>query len=107
MNNDTISILTVESDQPASGGEMGIFHRQSPENLVVREIGAGVIATNLSRLCGTLSGVLENVKTSPGAYSLQEVTISAEITAEGNLNIVGVAQVGGSGKGAISMTFRR
>jgi hypothetical protein len=105
--NDTISVLTLESDEPVSGEEMGIFRRRSSQALVVKEIGVGVIANSLSRLCETLSGVLENVKAPPGAYSLQEVTVSAEISAQGNVTVVGVAQIGGSGTGAISMTFRR
>ena len=107
MNDDTIRVLTVEPGQPDPGQEMGIFGRRSAEDLVIREIGAGVIATNLSRLCESLSGVLERVNTPPDGYALQEVTISVEITADGSVNIVGVAQVGGSGKGAISITFRR
>lgn len=60
------------------------------------------LRANLGEICSGLNQVLTNIK-EVGKFRLQEVTIQVEVTAEGGVNLIGTATLGG--KGAITLKF--
>jgi hypothetical protein len=105
MSDQSIAVVTVAQETESAEGEMGIFRRKSTDRVVVREIPIRILAQSVSKLCSSLGQVLENADTNVGPYGLHEVTISAEVTAEGGVNLVGYAQAGTAG--TISLTFTK
>jgi len=78
----------------------GIF---SPDgDMVFREIPTQQLKENLSRVCQGVAETLSEVK-KVGEFKLKEVTIQVEITAEGGVELIGTAKMGG--KGAITLKF--
>ena len=71
------------------------------------EIGSLEIPTerlqeNLTKVCQGVTEVLSHVK-QVGDFKLKQVTIQVEVTAEGGVELIGTAKIGG--KGAITLTF--
>jgi len=78
----------------------GIF---SPEtDIVVRDLPTERLRENLNKVCLGIASMLDDVK-KVGDFKLKEVTIQVEVTAEGGIELVGTAKLGG--KGAITLTF--
>jgi hypothetical protein len=74
-------------------------------NVGVSTASAEVIGDSLASLTNAISQSFHNIK-AVGDYILDEVTVSAEISASGKIAILGTgAEV--SGKGGIELKFRR
>jgi hypothetical protein len=66
----------------------------------VAEIAAEKLQASIKSLCENMSDVLKDAQ-QVGGFVLKEVTLEVEISAEGNIVLIGKAGV----KGAISLTF--
>ena len=57
---------------------------------------------NLNKVCQGVASVVSDVK-KVGSFHLKEISIQVEVTAEGGIELIGTAKLGG--KGAITLTF--
>lgn len=81
----------------------GIFSsRGNREQVALCNIPTERLKENLTRVCQSLGETLRDVK-AVGNFRLKEVTIQVEVTAEGGVELIGTAKLGG--KGAITLTF--
>jgi hypothetical protein len=78
----------------------GIFSMDT--DIIVRDLPTDRLRENLSRVCQGVASMLDDVK-QISSFKLKEVTIQVEVTAEGGIELVGTAKLGG--KGAITLTF--
>jgi len=78
----------------------GIFSTDT--DIVVRDLPTDRLRENLNRVCQGVASMLDDVKQISN-FKLKEVTIQVEVTAEGGIELVGTAKLGG--KGAITLTF--
>jgi hypothetical protein len=75
------------------------------KNVAVSTANAEVIGESLANLSDALSQTFQHIK-AVGDYTLDEVTVSVEISASGKVAILGTgAEV--SGKGGVQLKFRR
>ncbi|MER5644151.1 hypothetical protein [Streptosporangium sp. NPDC002524] len=97
-----VSIDDTDS-APASGGDMGIFSRESAEPSL-RRIPIAVLQDSLRKTVGGLRELFDEIAESGGRMPLKQAQISFEVTASGGIALIGTsAQL--AGKGAITLTF--
>ena len=87
---------------PEPGPSKGMLDRKV--DAVLTEIDADKLKASLRSLSGKLEDVLSGIEMT-GGYKLAQVEVGLELTAEGGVNLIGTATVGG--KAAISLTFER
>jgi autotransporter translocation and assembly factor TamB len=98
-----IPFLVSLPDQDADKETKGIFSSNGKKEVVaVRSIPTDRLKANLSNVCQGLAETLQDIK-AVGNFHLKEVTIQVEVTAEGGVELIGTAKLGG--KGAITLTF--
>ncbi|NJM99695.1 MAG: hypothetical protein HC800_23410 [Phormidesmis sp. RL_2_1] len=78
----------------------GLFSRDADVGL--REVPLEALKQNMVKVCAQVGETLSQVK-QVGTLKLKEVSIQVEITAEGGVELIGTAKLGG--KGAITLTF--
>lgn len=78
----------------------GIFSTDT--EIAVRDLPVDRLRENLNTVCQGLASVLDNVK-KVGNFHFKTVTIQVEVSAEGGIELIGTAKLGG--KGAITLTF--
>jgi hypothetical protein len=78
----------------------GIFSGDA--DIVVRDLPTEKLRENLKKVCQGVATILNDVK-QVGGFRVKEVTIQVEVSAEGGVELVGTAKLGG--KGAITLTF--
>ena len=78
----------------------GIFSVDT--EIAVRNLPVERLRENLNHVCQEFASVLNAVK-KVGNFRLKEVTIQVEVSAEGGVELIGTAKLGG--KGAITLTF--
>jgi hypothetical protein len=78
----------------------GIFSTDT--EIAVRDLPVERLRENLNTVCQGLASVLDDVK-KVGNFQLKTVTIQVEVSAEGGIELIGTAKLGG--KGAITLTF--
>ncbi|MEL7510448.1 MAG: hypothetical protein AAFN42_24225, partial [Cyanobacteria bacterium J06554_1] len=61
-----------------------------------------LLRKNLTSVCQGMASMLSDVQ-ELGRFRLKEVTVQVEVTAEGGIELVGTAKLGGTG--AITLTF--
>lgn len=94
-----VSVPNHDSEEDVKG----IFSsRGSQDMIAIRNIPTDKLKENLTSVCQSLAEALEDVK-AVGNFCLKEVTIQVEVTAEGGVELIGTAKLGG--KGAITLTF--
>jgi hypothetical protein len=71
-----------------------------------KEISVDTLKANMNAFTGKLGDLLNNIP-KMGDYNLSEVTINVNITAGGELQLVGVARGKGEVSGGITLTFKR
>ena len=64
------------------------------------------LSSNMNRFLGQIGSMLENTPERVGQFHFQEFEISAEVTAEGKLAILGTGLQAGA-KGGLKFVFRR
>lgn len=94
-------IVAIDGD--GAGGETMALFRRGEAELAVRHVPLAALRENLKRTMALLGGLIEDAMDSGGQLPLQQVQLSFEVSANGGINLVGTAQVGG--KGAITLTF--
>ena len=95
---ETIPFLVNLPDEDE--GVKGLF---SPDtDIAVRELPTDRLRENLSKVCQGVASIVSDVK-KVGSYQLKEISIQVEVTAEGGIELIGTAKLGG--KGAITLTF--
>jgi hypothetical protein len=78
----------------------GLF---SPDaDIAVRNLPTNQLRENLSEVCQGVASMVSDVK-KVGGFQLKEISIQVEVTAEGGIELIGTAKLGG--KGAITLTF--
>jgi hypothetical protein len=93
---DTISVIVTESDQK------GIFGG-GPSRQV--EIPVERLKANLSGLVAKLGAATFDLSAKTEGLSLKELEVGIELTAEGGVNLIGTATVGGTA--SLKLTFVR
>jgi len=78
----------------------GIF--SSDSDIVVRDLPTERLRENLNKVCQGVASMVNDVK-QVGNFQLKQITIQVEVTAEGGVELIGTAKLGG--KGAITLTF--
>ena len=74
--------------------------------LTRKEISVDTLKTNMNAFTGKLGVLLDNIP-SMGEYNLSEITINVNITAGGELQIVGIARGKSEVSGGITLTFKK
>jgi hypothetical protein len=92
----TFTVLVAESASISSN----TLSPNRNANGRVAEIAVGKLQESIKSLCENMSEVLKDAQ-QVGNFELTEVKLQVEISAEGNLVLIGKAGV----KGAISLTF--
>lgn len=96
-----IPFLVSVPDEDDDEQVKGLFSSKSSV-VALRNIPTDRLKENLTNVCQSLGEALHDVK-KVGNFRLKEVTIQVEVTAEGGVELIGTAKVGG--KGAITLTF--
>jgi hypothetical protein len=78
----------------------GIF--SSDSDIVVRDLPTERLRENLNKVCQGVASMVNDVK-QVGNFQLKQITIQVGVTAEGGVELIGTAKLGG--KGAITLTF--
>jgi len=80
--------------------QMGLF--RSDAEIELKQIPINVLKENLNSICNVILDALRDLnRIEP--YKLKEVTLQVEVSANGGINLIGTANLGG--KGAISLKF--
>jgi autotransporter translocation and assembly factor TamB len=90
----------IVSDNMGDDEVKGLFSPNA--TTVIRHLSTEQLQKNLNTVCKGLSKVFKDIH-EVGQFKLKEVTIQVEITAEGGVNLIGSATIGG--KGAITLKF--
>jgi hypothetical protein len=69
---------------------------------VLRHLPISELNSNLAEVCGSFLEVLEGIR-QVGRFRLQTAKVNVEVSAEGGIEFIGTAKLGG--KGAIELTF--
>ena len=94
---DTIPVLI--SIQEEDEEVKGLF---SPDaDIVMQKIPIDKLRENMLTVCNQVAATVSNIK-QVGQFKLKEVSIQVEISAEGGVELIGTAKLGG--KGAITLT---
>jgi hypothetical protein len=93
-----LPILVLDAE--ADGDAKAIF--QPDGDVVMRLIPVETLRLNLYRVCRQVSAAVKGLK-QVGDLPLKTVTIQVEVSAEGGVELIGTAKLGG--KGAITLTF--
>ena len=78
----------------------GIFSTDT--DIVLRDLPTELLKKNLSTVCQGIAAMLSDVQ-KIGQFRLKEITVQVEVNAEGGIELVGTAKLGG--QGAITLTF--
>jgi hypothetical protein len=92
----------VEVEPPRDGYAKGGIAPSEPESKVKR-IAVSRLRSSLAEVAAGFSDMLKDIS-DVGNYRLSEVTVSAEVSAEGGIHILGTGGKAGS-KGAITLKF--
>ena len=89
-------VTILEEDEEVKG----LFSQD--KEIVLQDIPVDTLKKNLGRVCRGITTALEEVKR-VGSFKLKEVTVQVEVSAEGGVEFIGTANLGGTG--AITLTF--
>jgi hypothetical protein len=93
----TISVVAVtESDLRA----------EEPRTPVLRKIGVSDLANNLKTFLGQLDQVLHDLNNRVGGFEVDELEVYAEVTAEGQVSLLGTGIQSGA-TGGLKLILRR
>lgn len=95
-NQETLVVLTTPE-----GDESGIGDYAFPSRVHVKKLGE-----NLQAFAKKLGGTLSNIETI-GTYHLNEVTVSVNITAGGEIQLLGIARGKGGMASGITLKFQK
>jgi hypothetical protein len=105
-------VTASSSDNGVKSGAKGGFPTSDPkkdEETKDSRMKAGTLAKQMSHFVGVISGVFTDVQkqiTTEGELQLDEITLTVEISSEGEVKLFGTGGKAG-GKGAIELKFKR
>jgi hypothetical protein len=71
-----------------------------------KEVSVSALREQVTRFLGVFKDVLSVASATVGDYSLEDITVSAEVSATGRLSILGTGgEIGGNG--GLSFTFKK
>lgn len=100
METQELPFLVALPDEDEDSEVKGFF--RSDSDIGRKGVPVDKLKQNLTHVCKGMASALQDVK-DLGDFKLKEVTIQVEVTAEGGVDLVGTAKLGG--KGAITLTF--
>jgi hypothetical protein len=101
----TVSILGLEDSDPGRT-DRWTLKRSEEWRLGRAEVPVDVFHARVNRFLEAMRGVIADVPAAFGKYQLDQVTISAEVSAKGQISLLGS---GGelAGKSGLTFTFKR
>ena len=99
-------VLVVYDDYELEQGAKGIWDSSIQTVKKLGVLDTAKLADNLKQLCKHLGAVFENVTTAVENYELQTVEVVVDITAKGEVKLLG-SGVSGDMKGGIKLVFSR
>lgn len=103
MDEPALPIVTV--DWPPADGEKAIFGRAREAAVRVATVGANTLAANVAEVCRYVGMVFQDASTAVDELELQSLQVQLEITAKGEVRLVGAAST--EVKGGITLVFVR
>ncbi|MBU2662690.1 hypothetical protein KOI35_04145 [Actinoplanes bogorensis] len=102
-DDDVVRIFGLDEGQ-SGRTERGLFRRADELRLGWGEVPAAVLRERVEQFVATMGSVLDGVPAAMGEYRLEQVQISAEISAKGQVSLLGT---GGelAGKSGLTFTF--
>ncbi len=98
-DNKTLTVLGYEDDE---GMDRGVFDRR----LVRAVIDVDKLEAEMQNFFGVMGKVIGSLSQEVGSYKVDTITVSAEVSAQGKVSLLGTGgEVGG--KGGLSLTFKR
>lgn len=97
---ETILFLVSQPKEEDDDDVKGIF--STDREIIVRDIPVEKLRSNLNAVCQSVTNALQDIK-KVGDFKLKEIQLQVEVTAEGGVELIGTAKLGG--KGAITLTF--
>ncbi|MEV4348532.1 hypothetical protein AB0J83_29095 [Actinoplanes sp. NPDC049596] len=103
-NSETIRVFGLDDGQ-AGRAERGLFRRADEFRLGWGDVPAEVLRERIETFLASMRSVLAGVDTAFGEYRLDQVQISAEVSAKGQVSLLGT---GGelAGKSGLTFTFK-
>ncbi|GMM83438.1 hypothetical protein [Pseudoalteromonas sp. MTN2-4] len=98
----TLPIIVNQTYDSDDSQTKGIFTPDS--DTVLENVPVDTLSDNLNTVCNGVCKALSNLS-KVGDFSLKEVSIQVEVSAQGGVNLIGSASVGG--KGAITLKFEK
>ncbi len=106
MTDDFIWVVT--DDRPeAAPGEKGLLDRMGLRQVAVEPAKLEAEWNKMLRVVGKLLAQAEEQVGSESDLKLDEVTLAVEINSKGQVSLMGVGGAEASGKGAITLKFKR
>lgn len=100
---ETLPFLVALPEEDAKKDEMRIFgYLRSDAEVVLQQIPVETLKSNIANVSRSMVSVLDGIK-QVGQFKLKEVTLQVEVSANGGVNLIGTANLGG--KGAITLKF--
>lgn len=106
MPDDFIWIVTEDRPEAALG-EKGLLDKIGLRQVPVKPAELEVEWNKMLRVVGKLLAQAEQQVGSESDLKLDEVTLAVEINSKGQVSLIGVGGVEASGKGAITLKFKR
>jgi hypothetical protein len=95
----------VLKEDPADPDTMGNLFRRGEAEVVVQQIPVETVRDNLRRTITTLRSLFGEFASGPEPVKLHQAQIGLEVTAAGEIQLVGTAAEGA--KGAITLVFQQ
>lgn len=106
-------LVSVDAEQEArtvglrsTGQAEDADQAQGGGRLVPRELDAEALEDNVSEFFESVAGLLHKASETIGDFRIKEFTVSAEVTADGKISLIGVGG-GVAAKGGLTFTFER
>ncbi len=98
-----ISIVVADLDRPE--GEKGIFSAARDVAARVADVNATTLAANLSAFCAAIWTAIDAVPARRGTFRLDSFEVTAEVTAGGEIRLMGSVQA--QARGGLKLLFTR
>jgi hypothetical protein len=101
----TDELLIVTVDWAPADGEKAVFGRARDAVAQVSSVGAAQLAANMARLCRQVGAVFAEASAAAQELELTSVEVTVEVTASGELRLVGA--VSSQIKGGLKLVFTK
>ncbi|KKK05084.1 hypothetical protein LQ51_15570 [Micromonospora sp. HK10] len=97
--------LSVLYAEHSVDGEKGLFSAARAAALRVGAVDVAQLSANLRAVSGQLSEIFHAMRDQPGPFELDEFEVTLELTAKGEVRLIGSA--GSEIRGGVKLLFRR